>query len=156
MKINSKSAWSEHEIVDFVTHSEIPLRLATVDTNGYPLICSLWFYYDEGVFWSATHKNARVIELLKRHAGIGFEIATNDYPYKGVRGKADVELVREGAGAVLERLIDRYLHGSNRDLSDWLLSRKNDEYALKIVPITINAWDFSSRMTRRNVDAMER
>ena len=42
---------------------------------------------------SATHKNSHIINVLRSNSKIGLEVATNEFPYHGVRGKANVELM---------------------------------------------------------------
>jgi hypothetical protein len=89
-----------------------------------------------------------MVKTLRKDPKIGFEVATNEYPYHGVRGKANITLLEDSAEDILEKVIGKYLRGSNKNLSDWLMSRKADEYAIKISPITLNSWDFSARMVR--------
>lgn len=146
MKVHPRSDWSESQIEDFLQQAVIPIRIACVSQDGFPLVASLWFFYEDGALWSATHKSAFIVRQLRRSPKTGFEIATNDYPYRGVRGKASAEVIQEGAEAVLTRLIERYLGDSNRELAAWLLSRAEDEYVIKLSPGRINAWDFSGRM----------
>ena len=146
MEIHPASHWQKDQIETFLLESRIPVRLAFCDAYGHPRICSLWFKYEDGVLWSASHESAYLIKQLVNDNRVSFEVSTNDYPYKGVRGKAGVELSREGAGDVLGALIEKYLGGSNRKLADWLMSRVDGEYAIKITPSSVNAWDFSGRM----------
>lgn len=146
MKIHSKSAWQESQITEFLSTACIPLRIASPGTDGFPTICSLWFLYEDGALWSASHKNAYIISQLQNDHHVGFEVATNEFPYRGVRGRGTASLTSENAGALLQRLIDRYLQDSNRELADWLMSRSADELAIRITPHTINAWDFTHRM----------
>lgn len=150
MKIHSKSAWTREKITAFLSQAVIPMRLACQGNDGFPVVCSLWFFYDDDMLWSASHKNAHIINLLTADARVGIEIATNDYPYHGVRGKGTVELLAEGADHALERLIQKYLGKGNQALADWLMSRAHDEYAIKITPAMLNSWDFSNRMEKQN------
>ncbi len=64
----------------------------------------------------------------------------------GVRGKGNAELIPGLGPEILEKLIERYLDDSNRDLGNWLLSRKETEVAICIEPIWIYSWDYSGRM----------
>tara|TARA_R110002072_G_scaffold1164_4_gene9655 strand:+ start:26804 stop:27256 length:453 start_codon:yes stop_codon:yes gene_type:complete len=146
MDINSNSAWSKGEIFSYLDQANTPCRIACIQKDGYPTICSLWFIHDNGVLWSASHKNSHIIKTLQRNPKVGFEVATNELPYHGVRGRANVELVDDSSGTVLGKVIDKYLQGGNKSLANWLLSRKQDEIAIKIKPISLNAWDFSARM----------
>ncbi len=146
MNIHPSSAWSEQQITDYLTKTDTPIRLSCQTNDGYPVICSVWFDYRDGFIWAASHKNSHLIKSLKKHPKVGFEIANNEFPYHGIRGKGDISLIDDSEGQVLETLINKYLQGSNTQLAHWLLSRKADEYAIKIQPLSINSWDFSKRM----------
>ena len=146
MKINSKSAWGESEIRAFLNVSTIPMRLAFLNKNDEPMICSLWFKFMDDSLWSASHENSYIVKQLKNNGKVSFEISTNEYPYKGVRGKALAELSKLDADNVLAGLIDKYLDERNSKLAAWLMSRSDSKYVLKRTPSLLNAWDFSSRM----------
>lgn len=146
MQIHSKSQWNERQIIEFLESSDYPIRLSFLDSNQEPLICSLWFNYKNGAIWAASHESAYLISQLKNNSKISFEVSSNQYPYKGVRGKAVAVLSKVNADTVLAELISKYLGDSNTQLSSWLMSRVDGEYAIKIVPSSINAWDFSNRM----------
>ena len=147
MKIRANSAWSKDEIFRYLDDTNTPLRISCNEDDGYPLICSLWFIHDNGVLWSASHKNSHIVKTLRNNKKIGLEVATNEFPYHGVRGKANVELIDDSSGKVLSQVIDKYLQDGNKNLAEWLMSRKKDEYAIKIEPIVLNSWDFSARMS---------
>ena len=104
MKISSKSQWDESEIRRFLNNATIPMRLSFMNKNGEPMICSLWFKFIDDSLWSASHQNAYVVNQLKNNSKVSFEISTNEYPYKGVRGKAEVELSKLNADNVLAQL----------------------------------------------------
>tara|TARA_R110002110_G_scaffold66978_1_gene182973 strand:- start:60474 stop:60917 length:444 start_codon:yes stop_codon:yes gene_type:complete len=146
MKLNPKSQWDENQIVAFLATSRIPIRLSFLNKANEPQICSLWYEYEDAALWSASHKNSFLINQLKHNSTVSFEISTNDYPYKGVRGKAEVELSRVNADRVLGKLIAKYLGDGNTALSSWLLGRADDEYVIRIKPTLVNSWDFSGRM----------
>ena len=148
MLINKKSQWNEAQIIDFLGNTISPVRLSFLSKKQEPQICSLWYLYDDGVIWAASHKNSFLIKQLKHNDKVAFEISSNDYPYTGVRGKADVELVQSNAEHVLDKLIARFLGNSNKELAEWLMSRAADEYAIKLTPTYVNAWDFSNRMEK--------
>ena len=131
----------------FLRDSLIPLRLSAIDQDGFPVICSLWYLYREGALYCVSHRNAKMIQLLKERSECGFEIAVNDIPYRGVRGKAVATLSSDSEGLLLGKLIDRYLGDSNQPLANWLLSRKADEIAICLQPKTLSSWDFSERMS---------
>ena len=148
MKIHRSSAWSKEEIFKYLDQANTPLRISCNDSDGYPIICSLWYVHQDGVLWSASHNSSHIVKTLKSKQKIGFEIATNEYPYHGVRGKANIALFEDESEGILEKVIEKYLQGSNRGLSNWLMSRQKEECAIKISPIVLNSWDFSGRMDR--------
>lgn len=147
LPIAKTSSWNQTSIEHYLQNQVIPIRLSCLDDNGFPLVCSLWFVYEENALWCATHQSAKIIQLLSVNPKCGFEISVNDIPYKGVRGKGQVELIKEKGKVVLGKLIDRYLGDTNSSLATWLLSRSEDEYAIKINIKSITSWDFSQRMS---------
>ena len=144
--IRSTSVWSAAEIRRFLASAEIPVRLACLASGGAPLLCSLWFLYDEDAIWCATPRSARLATLLAQDPRCAFEIAGDLMPYRGVRGQGTARLSRADGPAVLLRLIDRYLHTRESTFARWLISRQQDEVAVRIEPEWLTAWDFSARM----------
>lgn len=138
--------WTETQIAAFMAESCIPLRLAVNDSTGCPLVLSLWFLYDDGTIWCATQANAHVIGLLEKEQRCGFEVAGDLPPYRGVRGKGRASLHPEHGGAILKRLLDRYGIASNSKLASGLLSKLDQEVAIRIAPDRFSSWDFSRRM----------
>jgi len=49
---------------EYLTNSLIPIRLACINTEGYPITMSLWYVYLEEKFLCATRKNSRIIGYL--------------------------------------------------------------------------------------------
>lgn len=147
LKVTRRSAWDLAQIEEYLGNARIPLRLACNGGKGFPSLASLWFEYRDGTLWCATHASSAILRLLENDPRCAFEIATNEVPYHGVRGQAEVTLTRAGAGELLERLITRYLGDSNPGLARWLLSRVDEEYALCLRPLWVSAWDYRGRMT---------
>ena len=76
----------------------MPLRLACVSGNGSPLVCSLWYLYDDGALWCAMHRSARLAALLPEGE---FEFDPEDIGTQPLRFFV-VEFLREAAFEVLE------------------------------------------------------
>lgn len=144
--IRSTSAWSAAQIRQFLASAVIPVRLACLGNGGAPLLCSLWFLHDNDAIWCATPHTARVAALLAQDPRCAFEIAGDLMPYRGVRGQGTARLSRADGPAVLLRLIDRYLPTRESAFARWLISRQQDEVAVRIEPEWLTAWDFSARM----------
>lgn len=148
--VTSGSAWDLEEIENYLMATHTPIRLAVNDNDGYPLICSMWFQYSDGSIWCAAHQSSRLIAALQETNKCSFEVSGNEVPYCGVRGRGNVTLSSSNAEEVLSDLINRYLGNSNSSLSEWLLSRSSEEYAIRIEPTRVSAWDFSHRMSPVN------
>jgi len=67
-------------------------------------------------------------------------------PYRGVRGQARATIHPDRSTIVLQSLIDRYLENRESPLAKWLLSRADNEVAIKLEILRYQSWDFSNRM----------
>ncbi len=144
--IRSTSAWSGDEIETFLTEATIPIRLACLTASGAPLVCSLWYLYEDGALWCATQKAARIVACFEQDPRCGFEVAPESPPYCGVRGQSRVSLSDERGPVVLLRLIDRYLGTRDSRFAKWLIDRRDSEVAIRIEPSWVTAWDYAQRM----------
>ena len=144
--IRSTSAWSRDQIDAYLKRSEIPIRFACLARDA-PLICSLWYLYEDGQFWLATQQGAAVVDYVRANANCGIEIAHEDMPYRGVRGQGTARLDAGRGGEILERLVRRYLGNCDSDFARWLLARSEDEVAIAVRPDWLTSWDFSRRMS---------
>jgi hypothetical protein len=147
MILNKSSAWSEADIRSFLTASTIPMRIAT-STDSYPTLCSVWYMFDaqEGDLLCVSHENSQLITDLIVNNKCSFEIAPNEPPYFGVRGKANITLTKENTRETLTMLLQRFLGGTESGLAKWLLSRSEEEYVVRLKPVQITSWDYSDRM----------
>jgi hypothetical protein len=100
--------------------------------------------------WCCTQKSSVLTRRLERDDRVGFEVAADTPPYRGVRGTGVAHLLDDNVQSTLQTLIERYQGTERTELSDWLLSRIESEIAIRIEPRTIASWDFSSRMTKRD------
>ena len=147
-----RGPFSSSEVDTFLDQAVIPMRLATVGPNGWPLVLSLWFLRDGDEILAATRPDSTLVSFLAQEPRCGFEIAGDEPPYRGVRGRAEVILDGGAGGAVLERLLTRYQGGTSSKLAQTLLARADDEMCLRLQPRSITSWDFSSRMTGNGSD----
>ena len=147
MKVSKSSAWDQSGIFSFLNENTIPIRLAVIQ-DKHPLICSVWFSADPEtlVISCVSHRKSQLVKSLMADPRVGFEIALNDPPYKGVRGKGNAKLTQENVSNSLQEVIVRFLGSTNSNLARWLLGRAEEEYVIKITPSWITSWDYSERM----------
>ena len=122
-----------------------PVRLSFLDADGHPRVLSLWFERRAGHLWCATQRTAMVARALGRDDRVGFEVAGDHAPYRGVRGWGRVRLHPDAGSAVLSALMERYL-APDDPLVPRLLAQADHEVAIEIVPERWFSWDFSGRM----------
>lgn len=75
------------QIASFLDPCTIPLRIACNAGRGFPSLNSMWFEYRDNSLWCATHASSAVLGFLQADARCAFEVAPNEPPYCGVRGK---------------------------------------------------------------------
>ena len=145
-KLSTSSVRSENEIAAYLNKSVLPCRIASVDKNGFPQVTSMWFLYDEKYLYLSARSKSLICSRIKRDNKIGFEIAGDNPPYSGVRGKGRATLLDAVSEPVLEKLINKYLGSTDTPLAKWLLSKPDSETTIKIAPEWITSWDYSNRM----------
>jgi len=137
---------TDARLANFIEASRTPLRIACNTSSGFPLIVPLWFLFDGEAFWCATHKDAKLLTHLRNDERVGFEIANNEPPYAGARGHGRVQLIPDKGSEYLSKLLKRYYIREDSRLATWLLSRAEDEVAIRLDPLYINGWDYQDRM----------
>jgi hypothetical protein len=145
--LSADSAWQVDKLQDFLETYRSPLRLAVLSDSDFPLICSLWFAYEEGRLFCATTRQAKVVECILANPRCGFEVASNEPPYFGVRGRGLATISTDGSMDLLGKLVDRYLGSRETKFSRWLLSRADDEVTIEIDIRWMTSWDYSGRMS---------
>ena len=136
-----------HDIEHFLARSIIPMRLSVMSKAGWPVVLSLWFLYEDGIFKCASRLQSKVIAFLEDNPRCGLEIAGETPPYHGVRGQGVATISEDGAAALLERLANRYLGTEDTPLRQWLLAGAHDEVAISISPFRLMSWDYRKRMS---------
>ena len=139
--------WDIAEIQDFLRDAVIPMRLATRGEK-WPLVQSLWFLFEGSALWFCTQQDSVVARRLESNPRCAFEVAGDNPPYRGVRGRGVASLDTELAAGLLERLLSHYQVDPESSLASWLQSRLDNEVAIRIDNLVLSSWDYSSRMSR--------
>jgi hypothetical protein len=140
------------DVNDFLTRACVPIRLACVTIDGWPITISLWYVYMEEKFFCATQKNAAILKYLSNNSKCGFEVAGDLPPYRGVRGWGYAKLNETRGSEILHLLIKKYLKDDKSQLADFLLRRSEKEVAIEINPLSVFHYDYSNRMKGINVN----
>jgi hypothetical protein len=132
----------------YLAQVKIPLRLSCISNSGWPVVLSLWYLYEDGNLYCATPQAAKLVSYLTKEPRCAFEIASDQPPYCGVRGRALASLDQDRGLEILERLLIRYLGGTDNGLAKQLLGRSQPEVAIRLAPQSYHTWNFSDRMVQ--------
>ena len=135
------------QIEQYLLEATIPVRLAVVSPTGMPFVASLWFLWDGRALWCATQAKSRVVESLRQRPQVGFEVAADAPPYRGVRGQGVATIDEAGGESILEQLLVRYRIAPQSRLARGLRRNLATEVAIRIVPSRLACWDFTERMS---------
>ena len=140
---------SERDIKDFSTTKVLNIHLGTVDENGHANIHPAWYYYQDSKekIYVETGRHSKKMENLARNNTIYFCIDDPNPPYKGVRGKGNVEVHRDVNFNVLIarkihlRQLGNLEHPIAHELMDAI--KKGLSVVLEISPKYYSTWDYS-------------
>jgi general stress protein 26 len=140
---------TETEINNFLLQSKLNIQIATIDEEGYPMIQPTWFLYDNesGKIYTGTQKMTRKVQNIRRNPDkIYFSIDDENYPYKGVKGRATARISEDIQKnlSVVEKINLKYLGTLEHPLAKMLMenTRNGSEVVIEITPKFFSAWDF--------------
>jgi general stress protein 26 len=141
-------AVTESEVNNFL-QSKLNIQIATIDEEGYPMIQPTWFLYedDTGKLYTGTQKMTRKVQNIRRNPDrIYFSIDDENYPYKGVKGRAVARISEDIAKnlPIVEKINLKYLGTLEHPLAKMLMenTRSGTEVVIEITPKFFSAWDF--------------
>lgn len=146
-----RGTWSRDGVFAWLDAVRIPIRLGVVGPDG-PRVVSLWFLRDGETLWCATQHDALIVSYLRVNPTVGFEVAVDAPPYRGVRGVAVATIDVAAGPALIDRLSARYLTARNRRLAGWLDARRDGDVAIALAVREVSSWDFSARMVPEDSD----
>jgi general stress protein 26 len=141
-------AVTESEVNNFL-QSKLNIQIATIDEEGYPMIQPTWFLYedDTGKLYTGTQKMTRKVQNIRKNPDkIYFSIDDENYPYKGVKGRAAARISEDIAKnlPIVEKINLKYLGTLEHPLAKMLMenTRSGTEVVIEITPKFFSAWDF--------------
>jgi general stress protein 26 len=134
------------EAKEYLDTIRIPMRIAIKTEDKWPWVISLWFLHQDGLLYCATQKHAKIVGHLENDNRCAFEIAADTPPYCGIRGKARARIDESLGAKILEKLLVRYLGGTNNELAQNLLAKRDSEVSIVLEPLRVYTWDFRERM----------
>ena len=141
-------AMNEQEIINFL-QSKLNLQLATIDENGEPNIQPVWFDYekDSEKLHVMTSKMSNKVRNIRSKSNVYFSIDDENFPYKGVKGKAIARIIEDHQKVVsmAEKINIKYLGTLEHPLAKMLMefAQNGTEILLEISPKFFSTWDFA-------------
>ena len=131
---NRLSSLTDVEITAILDGLASPMRLASLSPNGFPLISTIWFIYEEGRFWCITQQRTLLRRNLAADPRCAFEIGLDGRRFKLLRGQGLATLDLEDGQRVTELMISRYIKDQNGRSARALRAQIPTEYAIAIKP----------------------
>jgi general stress protein 26 len=141
-------AMNEQEVINFL-QSKLNLQLATIDQNGDPNIQPVWFDYekDSEKLHVMTSKMSNKVRNIRSKSNVYFSIDDENFPYKGVKGKAIARIIEDHQKVVsmAEKINIKYLGTLEHPLAKMLMefAQNGTEILLEISPKFFSTWDFA-------------
>lgn len=141
-------AMNEQEVINFL-QSKLNLQLATIDENGDPNIQPVWFDYekDSEKLHIMTSKMSNKVRNIRSKSNVYFSIDDENFPYKGVKGKAIARIIEDHQKVVsmAEKINIKYLGTLEHPLAKILMefAKNGTEILLEISPKFFSTWDFA-------------
>jgi len=143
---------SETEVTNFLA-SKLNIQIATIDEDGYPMIQPIWFLFNKesDKIYIATQKMTKKVQNIRRNPDkIYFSIDDNNYPYKGVKGRAVAKISEDVQAnlSIVEKINIKYLGTNEHPLAKMILENTKNgiQVVIELVPKFFSAWDFSKVM----------
>jgi general stress protein 26 len=143
---------TEEEVQRFL-QSKLNMQLATIDEHGYPLIQPVWFLYDKesDKIFTGTQKTTRKVQSIRKNPNrIYFSIDDENFPYKGVKGRASAKISEDVQRnlKIIEKINLKYLGTLEHPLAKMLMdnTRNGTEVVIELTPRFFSAWDFGKAM----------
>ena len=143
---------TEDEVEAFL-QSKLNMQLATIDEQGYPLVQPVWFLYDKesDKIFTGTQKATKKVQSIRKNPDrVYFSIDDENYPYKGVKGRATARISEdiEKNLPIIEKISIKYLGTLEHPLAKMLTdnTRNGTEVTIELTPKFLSAWDFGKAM----------
>ena len=143
---------TESQARKFLTQSRSTLLLGTVDADGSPMVHPVWYYFDGAktkLFFYTEPALKKAINIKRRNE-VYFDVDSDRWPYKGVRGKGRARMVaREEAPSLVSKKLARYATKGQPMAKSELGKVKTGGYVVfEITPAYFTSWDYGKLVSQ--------
>jgi general stress protein 26 len=139
---------SERGIRKFLSESKSTLNLGTINSDGSPTIHPVWYYYDPKkmrIYFYTEPALKKAINIKKRSDMVYFDVDSDKWPYKGVKGKGSARFISDHDLAVSlgRKILRRYVRKGRPLMKDAIDKISAGGYVIiEITPAYFTSWDF--------------
>jgi nitroimidazol reductase NimA-like FMN-containing flavoprotein (pyridoxamine 5'-phosphate oxidase superfamily) len=105
---------TQSEITQFLAEPGLLMDIATLDGDGWPAVCPIWYIFEEGRIWFTPRQHSEWLSNIRRDARVALCIDEIVVPYRKVIVQGYAVIVHEvGEDEVwrdrYRRIAERYL-----------------------------------------------
>jgi nitroimidazol reductase NimA-like FMN-containing flavoprotein (pyridoxamine 5'-phosphate oxidase superfamily) len=139
---------SEREAREFLTQSKSTLLLGTTNDDGTPMIHPVWYYFDSAKtkLYFYTEPALKKATNIRRSGQIYFEVDSDKWPYKGVKGKGSAKIITAKGEALSNggKILSKYVKKGQPMIKSVLEKIKSGGYVVfEITPAYFTSWDYA-------------
>jgi nitroimidazol reductase NimA-like FMN-containing flavoprotein (pyridoxamine 5'-phosphate oxidase superfamily) len=149
---------SESQARMFLTQSKSTLLLGTTNADGTPMIHPVWYYFDSAktkLYFYSEPAMKKATNVKKRNQ-IYFDVDSDKWPYKGVKGKGKARVITAKGEALSHgaNILAKYVKKGQPLIKSALENIKSGGYVVfEITPAYFTSWDYGKLkpQTSRNL-----
>jgi len=151
---------SEREARKFLAQSRSTLILGTTDADGSPMIHPVWYYFDDAKtkLYFYTEPALKKAANIKRRSQVYFDVDSDRWPYKGVKGKGRAKKLATGAEALAlaSKILARYVRKGNPMTKAVLAKVEAGGYVIfEITPAYFTSWDYGKLVSQSQASGLK-
>lgn len=144
---------SENEAREFLTESKSTLLLGTTNADQTPMIHPVWYYFDSAKtkIYFYTEPALKKAKNLKQRSQVYFDVDSDKWPYKGVKGRGKARIVtdKEQALLLVEKILEKYVKKGQPLAKSALEKVRNGGYVvIEITPAYFTTWDYGKLVAK--------
>jgi general stress protein 26 len=139
---------SERSIAKFLKESRSTLNLGTINSDGSPTIHPVWYYFDPEtmkIYFYTEPALKKAINIKERSGMVYFDVDSDRWPYKGVKGRGSAKIISTQNMAVSfgKKILTRYVRKGTPLMKYAVDKIRAGGYVIfEITPAYFTSWDF--------------
>jgi len=138
---------TERQSRSFLVRSRSTLLLGTTDPDGNSMIHPVWFHFDSArtKLYFYTEPTLRKATNIKKRNQVYFDVDSDRWPYKGVKGKGRARLITDKGESLsyAAKILSKYVR-KGHPLTKSVLEkvRRGGYVVFEITPSYFTSWDY--------------